>query len=62
MLLGRGFGQLIGPVMTLILGVLIGLFVEVFTLLAFHVINENQASYIPFGKLVCYIAGAIGFR
>ena len=62
MLLGRGFGQLIGPVMTLILGAFIGLFVEVFTLLAFHVINENQASYIPFGKLVCYIAGAIGFR
>ena len=62
MLLGRGFGQLIGSVITLILGILIGLFVEVFSLLALHVINEKQASHIPFGKLVCYIAGAVGFR
>ena len=62
MLLGKGFGQLIGSVITLILGILIGLFVEVFCLLVLHVINENQASHIPFGKLVCYVAAAVGFR
>lgn len=62
MLLGRGFGQLIGAVPTLIFGLLIGFFVEVFALLAFHIINENQAANIPFGKLVCSLAGAIGFK
>lgn len=60
LLLNRGFGALIGNLPTLILGALIGIFVDVILLLSFRIINENQVAEIPFGFVVNYLARAIG--
>lgn len=60
LLLSRGFSELIGALLTLILGLFIGILVNIILLLSFRIIHENQVAELPLGSLINYLARAIG--